>query len=227
MALGDQLYVIRPFLNLSGVYEHHGIDCGDGTVIHYRKPSEVVERTDRATFTQDQPVYRKTYPTAFIPSVVVQRAISRLGEQRYNLLFNNCEHFATWCKTGVNHSQQVKDFIPWITTTLNPEQLETPLDQALHGTEHQKAKAELDRALSKIRVVWDDLQPRYKEAIAEVQAWEAIAQQSLRRDREDLARAALHRKVQYQKESDRLETELQKLATMTETLLRNSLKLET
>lgn len=225
MALGDQLYVIRPFLNLSGVYEHHGIDCGDGTVIHYRKPSEVIERTDRATFTQDQPVHHKTYPTAFIPSVVVQRAISRLGESRYNLLFNNCEHFATWCKTGVSHSQQVQDFIPWITT-LNPEQLETPLDQALHGTEQHKAKAELDRALAQIRVVWDDVQPRYKRAMEEAKIWQTIAQQSLQRDREDLARAALLRKVAYQKEGDRLETELQKLATLTETLLRNSLKLQ-
>ena len=26
---------------------------------------------------------------------------------RYNLIFNNCEHFAIWCKTGVHESSQV------------------------------------------------------------------------------------------------------------------------
>ena len=50
MALGEQIYVYRELLNLQGVYQHHGIDCGDGTVIHYRKPSEVIEKTSFATF---------------------------------------------------------------------------------------------------------------------------------------------------------------------------------
>ncbi|MEA5419686.1 lecithin retinol acyltransferase family protein [Spirulina sp. CCNP1310] len=224
MARGDQIYVLRELLNLNGVYEHHGIDCGDGTVIHYRKPSEVIERTTLATFSQGQRVRAKTYPTTFIPDVVVDRAFSRLGENRYNLLFNNCEHFATWCKTGVSHSQQIKDFIPWIVKG-DPSQLETPVDRALQGTDLQQAKAALDRALGQIKVVWDDVQPRYKRAKNEAQAWGKVAETSLQRHREDLARAALLRKVNYQKEADKLEQELQKLATMTETLLRNSVKL--
>ena len=37
--------------------------------------------------------------------------MSRLGEQNYNLLFNNCEHFATWCKTGRHSSGQVDSVI--------------------------------------------------------------------------------------------------------------------
>ena len=37
--------------------------------------------------------------------------MSRIGEQRYNLLFNNCEHFATWCKTGRHRSEQVDSFL--------------------------------------------------------------------------------------------------------------------
>ena len=37
--------------------------------------------------------------------------MSRIGEQNYNLLFNNCEHFATWCKTGRHHSAQVNSVI--------------------------------------------------------------------------------------------------------------------
>ena len=31
----------------------------------------------------------------------------QLGEKEYNLVTNNCEHFAIWCKTGVSESSQV------------------------------------------------------------------------------------------------------------------------
>ena len=51
MARGEQIYTIREFLNIDGVYEHHGIDYGDGTVIHYRKGTETIERTSKAYFT--------------------------------------------------------------------------------------------------------------------------------------------------------------------------------
>ena len=37
----------------------------------------------------------------------VRRARERVGEEEYNLIFKNCEHFALWCKTGVEESTQV------------------------------------------------------------------------------------------------------------------------
>jgi hypothetical protein len=37
----------------------------------------------------------------------MQRAKAKLGESGYNLFGNNCEHFATWCKSGDWESQQV------------------------------------------------------------------------------------------------------------------------
>ena len=40
---------------------------------------------------------------------VVCRAKSRLGEKKYHLLRNNCEHFALWCKTGISSSEQVEN----------------------------------------------------------------------------------------------------------------------
>ena len=112
MARGEQIYTLREFLNIDGVYEHHGIDCGDGTVIHYRKGSDTIERTSIRLFTDSRKVYVKRYPLRYIADTVIQRAESRLGERKYNLIFNNCEHFATWCITGINYSQQVKNFIP-------------------------------------------------------------------------------------------------------------------
>jgi hypothetical protein len=39
---------------------------------------------------------------------VVARARSRLGEERYRTLSNNCEHFCTWCIHGENRSCQVE-----------------------------------------------------------------------------------------------------------------------
>ncbi len=41
----------------------------------------------------------------------VKRAYSRLGENRYDLLSNNCEHFAIWCKTGLSESHQIKSLL--------------------------------------------------------------------------------------------------------------------
>lgn len=48
----------------------------------------------------------------YSPEETVSRARSRLGEEKYSLPFNNCEHFAIWCKTGVHESHQVNT---WLT----------------------------------------------------------------------------------------------------------------
>ena len=54
-----------------------------------------------------------TYPedSCSPAGVTLRRAMGRLGEQNYNLLFNNCEHFAHWCKTGRHRSSQVEDWL--------------------------------------------------------------------------------------------------------------------
>ena len=44
----------------------------------------------------------------FLPQEIVRRARSRLGENDYRLLTNNCEHFCNWCLDGVSHSAQVE-----------------------------------------------------------------------------------------------------------------------
>lgn len=47
----------------------------------------------------------------YSPEETVARALSRLGEDKYSLVLNNCEHFAIWCKTGVSESLQVDRII--------------------------------------------------------------------------------------------------------------------
>lgn len=39
---------------------------------------------------------------------VIRRARSRIGENRYRLLSNNCEHFCEWCLRGEHRSEQVE-----------------------------------------------------------------------------------------------------------------------
>ena len=226
MAKGDRIYVYRNLWELDGLYQHHGIDCGDGTVIHYRKPSETIERTSLVTFSRGNPVYVAEYGDGFgfIPHVVVERAESRLGERKYNLLFNNCEHLASWCKTGVSESQQVKDFLPLIHT-LNASKLYKPIKQALQGKDSRNAKQLLAEALTDLKSVWDRVQPEYQQAIDEVQVWDQVAKKALINDREDLARAAIAKKLHFEKQASKLEIELSELAEMTENIVRNQQEL--
>lgn len=225
MARGDLIYAYRELFNRQGVYKHYGIDCGDGTVIHYRKPSETIERTSLPTFARGGKIYVKEYPTHFIPDVVVRRAESRLGERNYNLLSNNCEHFAVWCKTGVSESPQIQNFIP-IITQMNTENLYEPIKRALQEKDPDKANRLLTKALADIKGVWNTLQPQYNQDVREISAWQKVAIQALKQNREDLARAAIVRKKDYEKRAQENKEKLDQLAQMTETLIRNRLNVK-
>jgi len=222
MAKGDCIYVYRNFGQLKGVYKHYGIDCGDGTVIHYRKPSEVIEQTSLATFSKDNPTYVAEYTQGFgyIPDAVVERAKSRLGEHDYNLLTNNCEHFACWCKTGISDSKQIRNYLPAITT-LDISKLYEPIQQAFKGKDSSTTKRLTSEALLDIKSVWNQVQPEYQKAIAESQAWNKVAKKALSQGREDLARAAIAKKLDYEQQASKLEIELSELAEITENIVRS------
>ena len=106
MAAADHLEVPRQH----GLFNHHGIDLGDGTVAHYLEGREIL-RSPLEEFSQGQPLQVISHVEASPVGVTLRRAMGRLGEQDYNLLFNNCEHFATWCKTGRHRSKQVDSFL--------------------------------------------------------------------------------------------------------------------
>ena len=96
-----------------GLFLHHGIDLGDGSVAHYLEGREIL-RSPLAEFSRGEPVCEVPYPEGSCSpvGVTLRRAMGRLGEQNYNLLFNNCEHFAHWCKTGRHRSAQVESWLP-------------------------------------------------------------------------------------------------------------------
>jgi hypothetical protein len=106
LATADHLQVPRRH----GLFNHHGIDLGDGTVAHYLEGREIL-RSPVSEFSQGEVVSVMEHTNASPTGVTLRRAMSRLGEQNYNLLFNNCEHFATWCKTGRHRSEQVDSVI--------------------------------------------------------------------------------------------------------------------
>jgi len=56
-------------------------------------------------------MYKYIYDTCFDAVTVLDKARSRLGEAGYNVFKNNCEHFATWCKTGYKKCSQIRSFI--------------------------------------------------------------------------------------------------------------------
>ena len=94
-------------------YLHHGIYVGNGKVVHYaglahRLHGGPVEVTSLDAFTQGYSLWVVSGRVArFTPDEVVRRAMSRLGEDRYHLLKNNCEHFCEWCLRAEHRSYQV------------------------------------------------------------------------------------------------------------------------
>ncbi|KAA8499362.1 hypothetical protein FVE85_6947 [Porphyridium purpureum] len=100
-------------------YWHHGIDCGDGTVIHYTGIDGVksmnLGRIGRTAMTEFQWTSPRVHIVEYTgtqrrkllpPDEVVERAESKIGHSRYNIISDNCETFARWCKTGEHVSHQ-------------------------------------------------------------------------------------------------------------------------
>lgn len=106
MSRGDHIFVRR-----GRRYTHHGIDCGDGTVIHYVGgwgSIRRIERTSWETFASGSEVFSRDYRQRLPVEEIVRNAESRLGANGYHLVRNNCEHFATWASTGSPASRQVR-----------------------------------------------------------------------------------------------------------------------
>jgi hypothetical protein len=126
MSKGDHIRVQRYL----GFIYHHGIDMGDGTVVHFRKDNSgnksIVDRTSMANFAKGDMVETVQYQSSDSPNVVVSRAADCYkGSLSYNLFELNCEHLATWCKTGKVRSEQIEDAsrIAQITTQVVTEDL--------------------------------------------------------------------------------------------------------
>jgi hypothetical protein len=98
-------------------YLHHGIYVGARKVVHYSGLAHglrggPVEEVSLARFASGQRVWiRSGAPCAFDVAEVIGRARSRVGEDSYRLLTNNCEHFCEWCLRGKARSFQVEAWL--------------------------------------------------------------------------------------------------------------------
>jgi hypothetical protein len=98
---GDHIYVYRIG------YTHHGIYVGDNEVIHFAPDASSEAYIHAVTLEKfaggNNKVYRlskNNSPTRYSGTEVSERAREKLYEGTYNLVFNNCEHYARWCRLG-------------------------------------------------------------------------------------------------------------------------------
>lgn len=113
---GDHIRVNR------GIYAHHGIYIGDEEVIHFTgteddsildwSKNEVI-KTDLNYFLKGGQFEVKEYTYDELKDLypvehIVAYARACLGDRGYNLVFNNCEHFANTCTLGRFRSKQVE-----------------------------------------------------------------------------------------------------------------------
>ncbi|MGF1841850.1 lecithin retinol acyltransferase family protein [Vibrio clamense] len=119
--IGDNLIQSTSFERfLRGAREYSVLVFPD----QYAKPDKV-KLASQASFSIDKTLildhflkHKKKHDyKLYSATKTVERARSRLGEDSYNLVFNNCEHFAIWCKTGIEESHQVNNIIKFLIGT--------------------------------------------------------------------------------------------------------------
>ena len=112
---GDHIRVSR------GLYYHHGIYADDYCVFHFASPSdnEMNPETARVLYTTLDQFLKggilevREYSFEEInkkrnPKEIIDEAIKSIGEGGYNVISNNCEHFANRCVFGESTSEQVE-----------------------------------------------------------------------------------------------------------------------
>lgn len=103
-------------------YSHHGIYAGRGRVIHYSGFAHLfkkhpIEITSLEVFCRGKKIKIQSYSLPkYTGRKVVRRMRSRMHENNYHLIINNCEHLCTWAITGVESSPQVVRMMNRLTT---------------------------------------------------------------------------------------------------------------
>jgi hypothetical protein len=116
---GDHIRVCR------GAYFHHGIYQDDDCVYQFGIPGEGIETDPKNAvvctislkdFSKGSPIEVRVYTKEEkeikrSPLEIIQYAKDHLGEKGYNLISNNCEHFANRCVFGKSESEQVDNIL--------------------------------------------------------------------------------------------------------------------
>lgn len=96
-------------------YTHHGIYIGDGYVVeNTRNGTDIVSLEEFSRGHDIEVVVHKD--RAFDRQESCKRALLCVGEDKYNLINYNCEHFVNWCISGKYQSSQVKNAVAAISS---------------------------------------------------------------------------------------------------------------
>ncbi len=89
--------------------EHEGIYTDTGTVISASKRTGKVVEEDLQTFSGRRKIKNLGYPSDLPVEIVLNHARKKIGK-RYNVLSDNCQHFASDCH-GRKHSHQLRSLV--------------------------------------------------------------------------------------------------------------------
>ena len=110
-----------------GLYKHYGIYVGHDSVIHFAGPkgheieasqADIIETSIEDFLRGDLLEIQDDDGREPLPKrEIIRRAKSKLYSCKgdYSLLFNNCEHFANWCRYDKSISKQVDTAITMIS----------------------------------------------------------------------------------------------------------------
>lgn len=114
-----------------GLYSHYGVyanEKGKESVIHYNDDGGKRDFKGKVSETSVEKFMDGAGPeklhachfdgNKFSGDETVERARSKLGDEDYNLFTNNCEHLATWSKTGEKKSTQVRTGVATLSATI-------------------------------------------------------------------------------------------------------------
>lgn len=116
--MGDHIRVKR----MGGIYKHHGIYVSDNEVIHFTgiDDDSIMDSSKNRVISSDLNFFLKggelevkeytdeEFQDLYAPDQIVAYARSCIGDGDYNVIFNNCEHFANVCTLGRFRSYQVE-----------------------------------------------------------------------------------------------------------------------
>ena len=113
---GDVLSVNR------GIYKHYGVYVGNDTVVHFSggegfelsAKRACIRKTSLENFRKNDEIQIETRCCeSYSRKETVMRALGAVGTEKgkYALTWNNCEHFANWCRYGEKRSSQVEQFV--------------------------------------------------------------------------------------------------------------------
>ena len=113
------------------LYKHYAVNLGNGEIVHVTSAEglnsqdavegiagqicssgissiAVVKKENFRDFHQngDKVYVEKHNKTPLPTEEIVRRAENKVGKKEYNLFWNNCEHFAHWCRYGEGESTQ-------------------------------------------------------------------------------------------------------------------------